>query len=70
MDKQSYKHKIETLYTPPKWCKYPYEPDPLGYCWSWALHQDGDARFKDARDGFCLGCEFNVDLNPNDGKIM
>lgn len=49
-------------YSPPKWCAYPFENDPLGYCWSWANHIDGQRKeFEKARDGFCKGCELNKD---------
>lgn len=53
--------KLIDSYRPPKWCSYPYTRDPLGYCWSWAYHQDGDPGFIKARDGFCRGCEMNKD---------
>ena len=32
--------KINTYKNPDPRCKYPFEPDPLGYCWSFAIHVD------------------------------
>lgn len=36
-------------------CHYPFTPDPLGYCWSFANHVDGDSRFKNIQR-ICSGC--------------
>ena len=37
-------------------CEYPFTPDPVGYCWSYANHVDGDPQFKNL-DAICKGCE-------------
>lgn len=40
-------------------CTYPFEPDPLGYCWSYAHHTDGNPAFKNMKK-ICEGCELYV----------
>jgi len=48
-------------YKPPEWCLYPFEPNPMGYCWSWAHHIDGTIGFKRIK-GLCKTrpCEFYI----------
>ncbi|GEM_PF-2912563 len=46
-------------YKPPEWCDYPFTPDPMGYCWSWAQHIDGTHEFKNIKNICkCRPCEF------------
>ena len=45
-------------------CSYPFTPDPVGYCCSYACHVDGDPKFKDL-EAICKGCE---EFNPKKGK--
>jgi len=49
-----YKKRIEKYENPDPRCTYPFTPDPLGYCWGYACHVDGDPQFKDFN---CEGCE-------------
>ena len=51
------KEIVLTYRNPDKRCTYPFTPDPLGYCWSYANHVDGTERFEDM-DKICPGCEF------------
>lgn len=37
-------------------CKYPFEPCPVGYCWSYANNVDGTPGYEDIRK-ICDGCE-------------
>jgi len=37
-------------------CQYPFTPDGLGYCWSYAHHIDGTKGFEDLSQ-ICPGCE-------------
>jgi hypothetical protein len=44
---------------PDKRCQYPFEPNPLGYCWSYAHHVDGvDEKFRDIESICRSGCMF------------
>jgi hypothetical protein len=46
-------------YRHPAWCKEPFSPNPIGYCWSWACHIDGgpgNEQFADIAS-ICRGCE-------------
>ena len=44
---------------PDKRCTYPFSPDPLGYCWSYAEYVDGNSGKKTSDDmkKICRGCE-------------
>lgn len=42
---------------PNKNCTYPFEDNPLGYCWSYACYIDGDERFKNIKS-ICKGCDY------------
>jgi hypothetical protein len=46
-------HKYEN---PDPRCEYPYDPSPVGYCWSYANHVDGEDKFADMT-AICPGCE-------------
>ncbi len=48
--------KINTYNNPDKRCTYPFTCDPLGYCWSFALHVDGSKGYEDMSK-ICPGCE-------------
>jgi hypothetical protein len=37
-------------------CTYPFDCSPLGYCWSFAYHIDGDTKYDDMTK-ICPGCE-------------
>lgn len=37
-------------------CTYPFEADPLGYCWSYAHHVDGKAGFENM-EAHCRNCD-------------
>lgn len=37
-------------------CTYPFTPDPVGYCWGYACHVDGNEKFADMMSR-CVGCE-------------
>lgn len=41
---------------PDKRCKYPFTAEPLGYCWSYANHVDGDEKFQDM-EAICKTCD-------------
>lgn len=44
-------------------CTYPFEPNAIGYCWSYAHHVDGTSKFEDILK-ICEGCElWNENLN-------
>lgn len=41
-------------------CRYPFTPDPAGYCWSYAHHVDGTAGFENMQ-AICAMCpEFDA----------
>jgi len=48
--------KIMTYRNPDARCTYPFTPDPVGYCWAYAHHVDGNPKFADM-DKICPGCE-------------
>jgi hypothetical protein len=37
-------------------CTYPFTPDPLGYCWSFAHHIDKTKGYEDIEE-ICKNCE-------------
>jgi len=39
---------------PDRRCTYPFTPDPVGYCWTYAHHVDGTPGFENPE---CVGCE-------------
>ena len=45
------------------WCNYPFENNPLGYCWSYANFIDGDFVCKGVKitdmTEFCKTCDMN-----------
>jgi len=47
---------LEKYRNPDRRCTYPFTPDPVGYCWSYACHVDGESRFEDMLK-ICAGCE-------------
>jgi acetyl-CoA carboxylase alpha subunit len=49
---------FEKYRNPSRHCRYPFTPDPVGYCWSYACHVDGDAKFADIK-AICTGCELH-----------
>jgi len=53
-EKLEYFNKYEN---PDARCSYPFELHPLGYCFSYALHIDGDPKFTDMKK-VCSRCEF------------
>jgi hypothetical protein len=48
-------------------CDYPFTPDPVGYCWTFAHHIDGTEGFEDLQSK-CKGCEFVRPLTPTNKK--
>ncbi len=42
-------------------CRYPFTPEPLGYCWSYANHVDGTKGFEDMAR-ICPECD---EYDPN-----
>ena len=47
-------------------CRYPYNPEaPLDYCWTYAIHVDGDPKYKDL-ESLCRDCEF---WKPEEEKL-
>ena len=42
---------------PDQRCRYPFTPDPVGYCWGYALHIDGTPGYEDM-GSHCPQCEF------------
>ena len=51
------KEIVETYRNPDKRCVYPFEPNPVGYCWAYAHHVDGTERFEDMGK-ICPSCEY------------
>jgi hypothetical protein len=50
--------KILSYYNPDTRCAIrPTDPDPLGYCWSYAHHVDKTPGYEDMGK-ICPGCEF------------
>ena len=49
-----------------KACKYPFEPDALGYCWGYAQYVDMKATKKEIIK-LCKKCEYWHDKNDDDG---
>ena len=49
--------RINTYKNEDKRCTYPFECSPLGYCWSYAHHVDGNPKFADI-ESICKDCEF------------
>ena len=47
---------IRKYKNPDSRCQYPFTPDPLGYCWSYANHVDGTEGFEDMAK-ICPGCD-------------
>ena len=47
---------IQKYKNPDSRCRYPFTPDPIGYCWSYANHVDGTKGFEDM-DKICPGCD-------------
>ena len=50
------KQRILSYKNPDPHCRYPYTPDPLGYCWSFAHHVDGTPGWEDMGK-ICHGCD-------------
>lgn len=38
-------------------CSYSFTPEPLGYCWGYALNIDGKKSKKEI-EKYCKGCEY------------
>lgn len=57
-DKSTYADvDINDYKNPDPSCTYPFTPDPLGYCWSYANHVDGTLGYEDVEE-MCSDCEF------------
>ena len=39
-------------------CGYPFTPEPLGYCWSYATDVDNEVPAKETEATHCRHCEF------------
>jgi len=46
------------------WCDYPFSPDPVGYCWSYATFIDGNLMVKGKKittdkqlKNYCKNCD-------------
>ena len=60
MDKNKYKN-------PDPRCKYPFTPDPVGYCWSYANYIDGAKDFEDMSKR-CPDCEYWKETTMTPGQ--
>lgn len=54
--KEECEAKINSYKNPDPRCTYPFTCDPLGYCWSFALHIDGNENYKNMEE-HCKHCE-------------
>lgn len=44
-------------------CTYPFQPESLGYCWSYANWiDDGKKDYKEFVKRYCLNCEFGKEI--------
>lgn len=54
---------------PDRRCCYPFTNDPIGYCWSFACHVDGDPRWADM-EMICTNCELWRDSQNFDRDLL
>lgn len=47
-----------TKYRKKKHCRYPFSPEPLGYCWSYANAVDEGIADEEFEKATCNGCKF------------
>ena len=65
--KEECEAKINSYRNPDKRCTYPFTCDPVGYCWSYATHVDGNEKYKDI-ESICKGCEMWTESPEFEGE--
>jgi hypothetical protein len=59
--------QILSYKNPDPQCHYPFEPNPVGYCWSYAHHVDGTPGFEEMSK-ICPGCDMFKKASKKAGR--